>query len=403
MTLLSGIPPYSYDYGNGPFRVHNPYSSDFPIGLSGILLEQAQFVITAEKRRLNKFLNSHVLPSFNVYVNSAILPSGGYEPKINGSTLGNEVYPAAAFILDHIQETRLALVSLFQDYSSDTNLDTFEYRAAWFQALYPNSPSGFYNAGDPDFAFTVDGHWSHRFPSETGIIDYVNDDVLGSSGVLYDVDIGELMINPAPHISAFGLDRMHAIDFFAVQQFPLFPAFQKTDGSLIPLTGREPSVIPLAADYQIDHISSGCIRLDGYAIYNNTEIYLGRNANIFGPVEDFTVVSEGHRDVAFGGNIIGSRLFIAPTSQGSGVYRVATKNKRIDFPNTTIESGAMSFWPNITDYWPNCTNPNDQLIGSTTTIADLGYHVFNDCIWMTDQAFNTLSAKPSGLCILSPF
>lgn len=404
MAIASGIIPYNYDYGHGPFRVPNPYNSNFPIGLSGVLLEQAQFVITAEKRRLNKFFDSSILPSFNVYVNSSILPSGGYEPKASGSTLGNAFYPAAAFIIDHIQETRLALVSLFQDYASDTNLDTFEYRAAWFQALYPSSPSGFYNAGDPDFAFTVDGHWSHRFPSETGTIDYVCDDVLGASGVLYDVDIGELMINPAPHISAFGLDRMHNVDFFVVQQFPLFPAFQQTDGSLVPLTGREPSVIPNAVDYQIDHISSGYIRLDGYAIYSNTKTYLGRNNNIFGPATDFTVISEGHRDVVFGGNLVGSRLFIMPTSQGSGVYRVATRNKRTDFPNTTIESGKMSFWPNITDYWPNATNHNDQLVGSTTTIANLGYHVFDDCLWMTDQPMSSATtAKPSGLVILSPY
>lgn len=405
MTLTSGVVPYNYDYGHGPFRVANPYNSNFPIGLSGVLLEQAQFVMTAEIRRMRTLLgNSHVLGSFNVYVNSAILPSGGYEPKANGSTLGNQVYPAAAFILDHIQETRIVLNALFQDYASDTNLDTYEYRAAWLQALYPSSPSGFYNGEDPDVILTVDGHWSHRFPSETGTINYVNDDVLGASGILYDVDIGELLINPAPHISRFGLDRMHAVDNFSVQQFPLFPGFQKTNGSLVPLTGREPSVIPTAQDYQIDHISSGAIRLDGYVIHTNTEIYLGRNLNIFGPAEDFNVVSEGHRQMVFAVALPGTRLFMTPVAQASGIYRVAVKNKRADFPNTTIESGKMSFWPNINHYWPRGANANDQLIGSTTTTSNLGYHVFNDCLWMTDVVMSSATtAKPSGLAILSPY
>lgn len=402
MTLASGKPPYSYDYGNGPFRVPNPYSSNFPIGLSGVLLEQAQFVITAEIRKFRKTVNSHALPSFNIYVNSSILPSGDYEPKASGSTLGNEFYPAAAFIIDHIQETRTALNILFSDYSSDTDLDTLEYRAAWFQSLYPNNPSGFYNTQDPDLLLTGVGHWSHRLPSEVGTITYTNSDVLGASGILYDVDIGELLINPAPHVGSFGFDRMHEVDNFSIQQFPLFPAFQKTDGSLIPLTTREPSDISTSTDYQIDHISSGSIRLDGYAVYSNTEVYLGRNANIFGPLEDFTVLSEGHRNVAFGGNLEGSRLFITPTSQPSGVYRIAVKNKRSDFPSTAIESGVMSFWPNINHYWPN-GSPGDQKIGSTTTTSNLGYHVFDDCLWMTDQAFDVATAKPSGLCILSPF
>ena len=400
MAIASGIIPYNYDYGHGPFRVPNPYNSNSAIGLSGILLEQAQFVITAERRRLNKFFDSNILSSFNVYVNSNILPSGGYEPKASGSTLGNAFYPAASFIIDHIQETRMALNSLFLEYSSDTNLDTYEYRAAWLQSLYPNSPSGFYNATDPDISIVVTGHWSHRLPSETGIIDYTNDDILGASGILYDVDIGELMINPAPHISRFGLERMHNVDNFSVQQYPLFPGFQKTDGSIVPLTGREPAFLPNAADYNIEHMSSGYIRLDGYAIYGNTKIYLGRNNNIFGPSTDFTTIVGGTRNVLFGGGLDGSRLFIQPTSQGSGVYRVAAANRRSDFPNTTIESGVMSFWPTIDSYWPKPTN--NQLLGSTTTIANLGYHVFDDCIWMTDQAFGSNSLS-SGLCILSPY
>jgi len=38
MTLASGQLPYDYAHGQGPFRVANPYKTNFPIGPSGVLL-----------------------------------------------------------------------------------------------------------------------------------------------------------------------------------------------------------------------------------------------------------------------------------------------------------------------------------------------------------------------------
>lgn len=412
--MQSGTAPYEYAIRGGRFRAADPYLGNTPIGLSGILLEQAQFVITAERRKWNKFAGggSHFLPNFNLYVNPAISPSGRYEPKVDGSTLGNEIYPAAAWILDHIQETRIALNNMFSDYSDDSDLDQFQYRAAWFQSLYPESPSGFYFADDADIFSSVVGHWEHRFPSETGIIDYLSNDVLGSSGVIYDIDFAEVMFNPAPHMSTTGFDTIHgrrvnnSEDTFNIQQFPLFPGFQKTDGSLVPLTEREPTFLRTHRNYNIDHITSGAIRLDGYVVTSGTSFFLGRNANNFDTnIEEFIPLAQGLREVDFGGNFPDARVFIIPKPQASGVYRAAVVNKRSDFPNTTIESGVMSFWPQLTHYWPSGVGVDATLVGSTTTLANLGYHVFDDALWMLDTSPTNASALtiPSGLAMLSPY
>jgi len=413
MTLASGQLPYDYAHGQGPFRVANPYKTNFPIGPSGVLLEQAAFVITAERRKLMKFLNGNAyLDDYFLYVNPIISPSGGFEPKANGSTLGNQVYPGAAFIIDHIHDIRASLTNFFTFLSQDTDYTGDAYRAAWLQAVYPNSPSGYYQATDPDLFTIVVGQWSHRFPSETGVITYTNDDVLGASGVLYDVDFGEVMFNPPPHLAAFGIVTMHSKkvngqnDGFGVQMYPIFPAFQKTDGTIIPLTNREPVSIPQVPDYSIAHITSGEMRIDGYAIFGKTLLYLGRNGQIFDTTSaSFTTGPEGLRQVLFGGNVSGARIFATPTAQSSGVYRIASRNRFIDFPTTTVESGSMSVWPNIVSYWPNELTAGDQLVGSTTTRSNLGYHVFDDCIWMTDTAVGVspTTGFASGLAILSPF
>lgn len=415
MVMQSGTAPYEYAIRGGRFRVCDPYLGTIPIGPSGILLEQAQFVITAERRKWNRLSagGSHLLPDFNIYINPIITPSGPYEPKANGSTLDNEIYPASAWILDHIQEIRTALNNLFSNYADDCDLDQYEYRAAWLQSLYPESTSGNYSADDPDTFINAIGHWTHRLPSETGNVEYLAHDVLGSSGVIYDIDFAEIMFNPPPHISSTSFDTMHgrrvsnAEDTFNIQQGPLFPAFQKTNGSVIALTNREPTFLRSHPNYSINHISSGAIRLDGYVISSGTSFYIGNNANIFdASIDDFLSLSQGIRQVLFGGNFPDARIFIIPKTQNSGIYRIAAVNETVDFPNTTIESGKMSFWPTLTTYWPSGLGVDATRIGSTTTLANLGYHIFDDAIWMLDVSPNVtggLENHPSGLAILSPF
>lgn len=386
MTLASGTIPYSYDYGQGPFHVPDPYSSDFPIGPSGILLEQAQFVITAELRKWKKadgLQGSHTLPEFDWFNNSNIAPSIRYEPRANGTNLGNAEGSGCLNFLDHIQQTRNALFTLFfNELNGDTNDDYF---IAWLSALYPNNPSG------------RNGNYSRRLPSQTGVVNYTSLDVLGGSGILFDVDFGELMFNPFPHISTFNLDNAHINDPYEIQTGPLFPCFQKTDGTLVPLTGREPDDINNTfKSYHTLPIGSGTIMINGYCLQAGTKYYLGNNANNFDVTGGgaFTHSALSIRQAGNGGNIPTTRSYITPSAQPSGLYRVATINKRSDFPNTTISSGLVSFWPPLTTY------PTSQ-----------GYHVFDDALWITDQKIgNTLASNTtignglaSGLSMLSPW
>lgn len=408
--MQSGIIPYEYAHGGRRFE-----AKPFPIGISGILLEQAQFVLTAEYR---KWTGNTYPANFYAYGNINDAPYGPYEPKADGSTLaGSGIY------VDNVFQTREALNVLLQLYKDDTAYNSHElsYRAGWLQSLFPESPSGFIR-GDDDQAFFSDiqGHWRHRYPSEVGVIDYASDEVLGSSGVFYDIDFAEVMFNPAPHLGRTGFDDAHgprrsgsnyADDYFYIYQYPLFPNFQRTDGTIIDIY-REPSIIKdrfANKTYDNRHIASGYIRINGYQLNNLTKFVLSNGIFFDTSTNDFNWYQESIR-VPYGcnRNVLNTVGFIEPTIQSSGIYRIAAVNKFNDFTNTTIESGIFSHWPplvieNNRYYWPS-----DLPFNTTANIANVatnaGYQVFDDCIWMLDRSSISASNQyPSGLATLSPF
>jgi hypothetical protein len=128
--VQSGVPPYNYG-------TEMPFRGSF--GLSGILLEQAQFVLQAEIRKWG----STVHQDFNLYTHfSAVAPSGPYEPKSDGSTLGNFLNPAQAITIDQIIETRVALLNLLELYSNDSSKSEEFHFTDWIQQAYPDHPSG---------------------------------------------------------------------------------------------------------------------------------------------------------------------------------------------------------------------------------------------------------------------
>jgi hypothetical protein len=392
MVLQSGLPPYEYAVRKLPFRVPDPTTDpSVAIGPSGILLEQAQFVITAERRRFNKAIESHILPDFNLYVNDNI-SAVQYEPKADGSTLPE--FPGSLIFVDYIEETRAALEDLFTDMSNDTAFGSAEIKADWLQNLY-FAPSGFL----ADQFGTV-GNYIHRIPSEFGPVLELAPDVLGASGVLYDVDFGELMWNPYPYITniqfadAHGKTSQGFNDRFNIQAQPVFPAFQTTAGGLIDLTGREPT--SLSDAYTTSHISSNTVRLDGYMLTSLTKYRLGTGFT-FDQTDDFTFSSVTTRPVPAPGNLDLARAFLTPKAQTSGVYKILAMNERADFPDTAVESGTISVWPRSNRAYPAGGN-------QAATSFNLGYHVYNDAIWITDNSvLNGTDSKPSGLAILSPY
>jgi len=404
--MQSGIPPFDYAYGNGPFSVADAYGGGgCVLGPSGALLEQAQFALIAERRRWtgeNTYVRPYLYP-FHLYTHMDITPSGPYEPKADGSTLGNSLNPGAFIFVDYFYELRGAMDELFGDMADDSDYPSETLRASWLQALYPHSPSGFYDApeGGGDY-----GNYLHRIPSEGGEI-AMSPDVLGSSGVLYDIDFGEVMFNPYPQIGHYINTSAHgpgdgANAAFYITASPFFPAFQKTNGDLVDVTANDPVAVTSLCD--TTQTALGRVRLDGYMLTSDSEYYLGKKSQVHDRVQDFTYHSAGIRQI--GSSIEDmpfSRVFLTPTAQASGVYTIAVRNPHGVVANTTIESGIVSNWPPERLAWPAHNYENDS-----TLAFNAGYEVFNDAIWMTDQSPECSSwphsaTYASGLAIMSPY
>ena len=381
VSLASGNPPYTYAT-RVPIRSDKNNPS---IGLSGILIEQAQFVLTAERRKLNDLaFTSYGLEGFAVYVNPSIIPSGPYEPKADGSTLSNFLNPGGYIFLDHIEETRVAFDNLCTIMGNDCGHGSGGFKHDWLINTYP---------GNPNLSSTVNPNYTHSMPSMSGANLSTDGQTLGSSGVLYDCDIGEIMYNPYPHIRQVRLRDLFGIDIAADSQFietvPFWPAFQTTAGSVISLNGRE---IDSPPDVTYGHIGSGYVRLDGYVLHSNTDYRLNTLItpllNGFSSTDDFTHQVEGARGFDFLGSVVGkARVFLSPHVQISGVYRFLARNRRTNFPQTAVESGIISIWPKANESYPLAGNESQAP-------QNEAYQVFNDALWIQ---------IPSGLMILSPW
>lgn len=395
MVLESGTPPYDYSVAD-PLRVRNPYTNIGVQGPSGIFLEQAQFVITAEIRKYDS--DSHRLEDYNVYVNPVITPSGPYEPKADGSTLGNLLNPANLFILNHITETRTALDLLFAFYEAETENTEEECRIDWLNKIAPELPfpSGYrrYDPGPsvpPNFVVTSD----------------IN--TLGGSGTLFDIDFAEVMFNPYPMFSTNEFLDVHILGRFRIVNAPVWPCFQKTDGTLISLNGREPVGIGLSDDYDVSRFTFNELRLDGHVFLPETEYFIGRGLQDFFPDTTLTYVSSSPRTANNGRIFQGSRVFATTTALSSGIYKLAARNTKENVPFTTIPSGLVSIWPPSGQAHP-ATNghvfdaiPPFNIRSKWYNNAEYehGYQVFDDCFWITDHPNG--NREPSGLAIASPF
>lgn len=393
MVLSSGLAPYDYA-AKTPFRTIYPY-----VGPSGILLEQAQFVITAEIRRFNRLTESHALSNFYVYTNPFGPTSNVYEPKVDGTTLSTS---GSINIIDHIEDTREALELLFSTYAGDTDFAIEEHKADWLQQAYPTSPSGFYLA--PEFG--VRGHYAHRIPSETGRIDYLSDEVLGGSGVLYDIDFGEVMFNPYPYMSssqainARGRTSNGLFDPYNILGGPVFPAFQKLDGSLIDLNGFEPTNLVGLYNSLVLPISSGVVRIDGYALRENTDYRFGSYFNFN---NNLTFVTHGIRNVGVAGNLDTARVYATPPALTSGVYQTLARNRKVNYSTGAVESGTVSIWPRADGNYYGTGSPGTATAQILDEDFNSGYHAFDETLWITDRTFNSSIARASGLVTLSPW
>lgn len=342
MIVQSGQLPYQYNF-TLPIRGR--------FGPSGILFEQAMFVLKAEDRRYNNASSF----DFKLYTHEDITPEV-IEPTPNGTRIANS---GSLHFIDYIEDMRTGLISVFTNKSDDSGHPLYSNPANtegegifndYFKKLYPSTPSG--NIGD----------FNHRILPSTGLVLEGTPDVLGISGIFYDIDIGEVMYQPYPHlrdsdlpIGEFNSDLQNPL--YGAPTRPLAPCFMRTDGQLLSFNDR--AGMPWA--------TSGKIRVQGDVLLPQTEFIL-RNANntestfgtyFFGSAR---AIGVSHKSSPF------AEVFITPNTQNTGLYQVGVKN---NLPHCPITSGIASVWPRNVDF--NKTR--------FPTYVEIGFHVFNDTLW----------------------
>lgn len=401
MVLTSGNPPYDYAAPD-PLRVPSPYTNVGLLGPSGIFLEQAQFVATAETRKFSS--SSHELSDMFVYVNPVIAPSGPYEPKADGSTLANRINPGNLFIINHILEARNALDVMLAAYEAESENTYEDFLKDWLWQIAPELgyPSGFYRREDPFIT---------EEPVEATL---ANVYMLGGSGVLLDLDFAEVMYNPYPWFSSNVFRDIHNLGTFRIVNGPVWPCFQKTNGSLISLNGREPGTAEgVSAEFDFSRIPSNEVRLDGYVFLPETDYLIGHGLRDFVVDGQFTYVSSSPRAVNNGRTVQTTRVFASTQALSSGVYKLAARNRKEVVPFTTVASGLISQWPPsgqaypaigtlpLTHQFDIITPFNARSVWYNNAEYEHGYQVFDDAFWIIDHADG--DREPSGLAVASPF
>lgn len=432
MVVASGQLPYEYD-GELPVRQKKggwPGLAVPNIGPSGDLFEQGMFVLSSEMFKWGINADSLDLLMYTGYWHPDI-PGSGFEPKMNGETFIGHVGRPLLLTVDNIVQMRDSLsVFLFNKYAVDSLYSPAQFLESWLSTAYPESPSGhmYWIFDIPgQFYVTFDATWLRPTLDDFTPTAFVLDTDLhwlGGSGTLWDVDYGEVIFNPFP-FPRKNFISSPAVNTHELSFGPLYPLFQTTGGAL-------PSV--LASRYQSDisfstfktetnfeAIQSGYMQLDGYCIMPNTLIRLtrGNDSNYFSDlpaISDFTFFGSGARRVSDGDGLVDqtARVYVVPTPQTSGVYRLTVVNPKDLFPFTAIPSGYVSFFPGG-DLLPDAISSNEMFDKSITITSDgglkidnrhsRGYHVMDDALWLTSPNASALSGTfaTKGLYVLSPY
>lgn len=409
MVVASGQFPYRYDI-TLPIRGN--------IGQSGNILEAGMFVIYAEFRKFG--IEPLDFFTFNKYSHPNIAASG-FEPKGNGATLAGNVGGPAIVALDNILEMRSALHDIpnglwYSAYGSECHLGQGTTRNYVTSSLFTTSYPGIHPSGE--FAVVDFGGGSYgaddptflrpELTTITGGNDHLDTDLhwLGGSGILFDIDIGEVVFQPPTFFG--GLNTIYANSTF-------IPSFQKTDGSLITLTGRETNDAPYS-EYNFNAVNSGKVQIDGYGFLPQTKVNLitGNESNFYSTVganSDFTFHSSGARQLNGSAGLTDhtARTYWTPQTQSSGFYSAIAINPKT--PLVQIPSGIISIWPEISKFigfnfelGRSISITSDNKV-KKTSLSSNGYQVFDDAVWMTSPSVKlgiTASNISRGIHVLSP-
>jgi hypothetical protein len=388
------------------------------------------FVLNAELRKWG-FDQLNFL-TYNCYSHPDITPSG-FEPKGGGETLAGLVGGPCLASVDNVEEMRTNFGILMDLYEDDSDYGTIDFREAWFKTAYPESESGIFivfnvppspifsliganflrprlqEIQDGDFIRTTDLHW------------------LGGSGVLFDIDVGEVAYQPFPfpRESFFFAPSTDGIRF---RFGPVYPVIQTTAGALPSIDANrfqtDIAAGTLKAESNFDAQASGLVQIDGYVLLAATTMELVQgNDNNFDQtltgVDDYTDHIQGIREVRDG---VGdpdntARCFRTPSASPTGLFRLITYNQKVNVPDTAIASGYVSIWPQGDVRKANTgaqIRPNfidgQQLIPLNDGTFKLdptetkGVHVLDDAIWIAgpNDAVSSGTFDSRGLTTVSP-
>lgn len=389
-----------------PFRL----SEGERVGFSGIMFEQAMFGLLHEYRKNTSTPLSIYSPSFTGYRGRG--ESFVFEPTTSGfflETSGQSTYP------DYINDMRQFLGndgtnSIFSHMAiSDSDYSANEAKAAYHLAYFGTTPSGKIRGITPSTYNS--GNFNYPYYTEFNIPPTGNGTFLGylgCSGSLLDIDFNEVQYQSYPRFAKSrysGLAIGSSPNYFLHRLIsPIYPAFCKTDGSLIHLTtsdiaykflshdGLPPSELDSYGNQ--DFIPSGYIRVDGDTIdpHNTTLKFINTSFPVFSMKSSgLRTISQAFRPIykpgLGSGQIIGSRGFFTPSGGlTSGLYQTA-------LTHTSLPSGTLGIWPPV--FVPNsgviqtlsagnlllksimCFNVTDNIMWAKSASGIIGYSPFN--------------------------
>ena len=422
MVLQSGVRPYCFDYPV-PYSIQNN-----PSGLIGFLLEQAMWIAVAEKRRLQP----DTLADYDIFKLVKYTPPGlnatfeFFEPTPEGTIFGKPMGDHdplwAGAVLDYIVDTRSAVRSVISSFDcvyADDEIEA-DFLNGWYPGssgqVYLYSPNGTVSGphAREEIQLPTTGFPPDEVPTEVCSLD-VNS--LGGSGILLDRDFGELHYNPYPWIAervqgsladgiGFNSDFKERATIVAQ---PVFPNFQKTGGTLITVNSREntnnaawspPSM------WTPDEVALGYVRIDGdnFFVGPDSEVMIGSedmyDTNTWDTtfVSHFTPISTSSRtrNIFIQTQIVpDGSMFCNPGAKSYGSYRIAIANRVANFPNTTIESGVISTYPEPSGF----SIAASQLRDTVTQQRLLGYEAFDEGFWVNEGSGLALISPLSGRCM----
>ncbi len=371
MGITSGVIPYTYEE---PYPLI--YGPGEKIGYSGLRFEEPMAVVGAENLRVNGFPGES--NQFDKYVNRDDSDGFTFVAHPDGRNLDGRlgVLPAKGYT-DYItfMRTRWILSWLFMQF------DFGDPRRDWLtavMALYPGAASGQNN------------NFEHREASSEGEILNNAPDVLGASGIIYDIDLMEMMYTPFCALGG-GSSTNYGFNGTAITVGPIWPNFQTTGGSLVRVGSRESGFEINGHPFSV--VAAGLVEMYGDQLFPATQ-YLTVPADTVRADLDatvsvsFTYSSSPGREYDNGGAFAAeAAVRVTPGSLALNTegYAVGVRNLNSLFPGNVCESGSISFRPRPS------RDTNDEI--------GVAYSAFNSSFWLTDE---TSAGSSSGMVLIDP-